>query len=510
MQTDTVNEQRAVVIGSGFGGLAVANRLAADGYRVQLFEARERVGGRAYQLKKDGYTFDMGPSLVTAPDIIDSIFRKAGRSLEDYVELMPLDPFYRVYFHDGTFIDYSGDAEKMKKQMAAFNEADAANYDRFMEAARPVYDTVITDAMGARPFDTVKSMIDFVPRAMRLKAYLPVTAFVKRFFKDPRHHFLFSFHPLFLGGNPFKSPSVYIMIPYLEREQGVWFARGGMYALVEAMERLLLEQGGEICTATPVEKIEVAAGRATGVHAGGAFHPADIVVSNADVAFTYRNLIDQTHRKKWTDRKLDRIDHSMSCFLLYLGVRRQYDNLKHHTLILTKRYKGLLADIFEKKTLPDDFSMYLHVPTRTDPSMAPDGCESMYVLVPVANLQSGIDWKVKAPEFADRVLDFLEAWGLEGLRDNLDVCELFTPDDFKVALRSEHGNAFGIEPKLSQTAYFRPHNRSEDVRGLYFVGAGTHPGAGVPGVLLSAETTAWCIQQDHGQTVAAVRSEAEA
>jgi phytoene desaturase len=463
---------------------------------VTVLEKRARVGGRAYQFMEAGYTFDMGPSLITAPDIIDDIFNRAGKKLSDYTELLPLDPFYRVYFHDGTWIDYSGDSESMKKQMAAFSPEDADNYDAFMEAAGKVYDAVIVEKLGARPFDTIKSMVDFVPRAFKLGAYKPMSMFAESFFKDPRHRFLFSFHPLFLGGNPFRSPAVYAMIPFLEKKQGVWFTPGGMYTLVQAFERLFLDQGGQIVTDAEVTEIVVEDRKAVGVRTGETYHEADIVVSNSDVGHLYKDLIGSEHRRKWTDRKVERTHYTMSCFLLYLGVRKTYPKLKHHTLILTKRYKELLKDIFDRKILPDDFSMYLHVPTRSDASMAPDGCESIYVLVPVANLKSGIDWSAESSGFADKILAFLEKWGMEGLRDNLDVMRLFTPDDFEKQLNSMHGNAFGVEPRLTQTAYFRPHNRSEDVENLYLVGAGTHPGAGVPGVLLSAETTEYCICQD--------------
>ncbi len=493
-------KKTVIVIGSGFGGLAVANRLQSLGMDVTLLEKRDRPGGRAYQLQEAGYTFDMGPSLITAPEIIDSIFRQAGASLHDYIKLIPLDPYYRIYFHDGTWIDYTGDAEGMKAQMRRFNPADADRYDAFMRAAAPVYDAVITDGLGARPFDTVRSMIDFLPRAMKLGAYLPVYTFASRFFKDFRHRFVFSFHPLFIGGNPFRSPSVYIMIPYLEKEQGVWFAEGGMYALVEALARLFEQQGGRLRTGAEVEHVEVENGKAVGVRVNGEFLPADIVVSNADVGHTYRNLIDPSDRRKWTDRKVDRLDYSMSCFLLYLGVRKKYPRLQHHTLILSQRYRALIEDIFRKKILPDDFSMYLHAPTKTDPGMAPEGCESLYVLIPVANLSADIDWSAISGPFTDRVLDFLEEWGLDGLRDNLDVLRTFTPVDFRQELNAMQGNAFGIEPRLLQTAYFRPHNGSEDVRNLYFVGAGTHPGAGVPGVLLSAEATEFCIRRDYQLT----------
>ncbi len=488
----------AVVIGSGFGGLALAVRLQAAGLQVTLLEKREKLGGRAYQLKDRGYVFDMGPSLITAPHIIDSVFQAAGKRLSDYVELMPLDPYYRIYFHDGTHIDYVGDPERMKAQMAKFNPEDADRFDAFMGKIRPIYDSVIGDRLGSKSFGDMNTMLGFIPDLVRLEAYLPVTMLVNRYFKDFRHRFVYSFHPLFVGGNPFHTPSVYLMIPYLERRGGVWFSRGGMYSLVEALATLFTELGGEIRTGQEVTRIGVENRRVTHVEAGGERFDADLVVSNGDPGHTYRDLIEPRHRRKWTDRKVAKLDYAMSCVLLYLGTRKQYPALEHHTLILTERYKGLLEDIFKKKILPDDFSMYLHVPTRTDPSMAPEGCESMYVLIPVANLASGLDWEELREPFVDKVIDFLEEWGMEGLRENLEVLHVMDPRDFRDKLNSLHGNAFAIVPKFTQTAWFRPHNRSEDVKGLYLVGAGTHPGAGVPGVFLSAETTYGCIAQDLG------------
>lgn len=491
-----MSERRAIVIGSGFGGLAIANRLQAGGLQTTILEKREKIGGRAYQLTEAGYTFDMGPSLITAPDVIESVFRAAGRSMQDYLDLVPLDPFYRIYFHDGTHIDYTGDSARMKDQMRRFDASDADRYDEFMEAIRPIYEAVLLDGLGARPFDTLRSMLSFAPRAARMNALRPVANFARRYFRDFRHQFLFSFHPLFLGGDPFRTPSIYLMIPYLERAQGVWFSRGGMYSLVEALARVFQENGGEIMTSRAVDSILVEGGVARGVTAGNESFPAEIVVSNADVAHTYEDLLRNVKRRRWTDRRLRRSRYTMSCFLLYLGVRRTYPQLAHHTLILTSRYRELLHDIFRRKVLADDFSMYLHAPTRTDPSMAPPGCESLYVLVPVPNLQGTTDWDEMTPVMTDRLLTFLESWGLEGLRDNLDVLRTFTPLDFERELNAKHGNAFGIEPVLQQTAWFRPHNRSEEVDGLYLVGAGTHPGAGVPGVLLSAEATAHSIQED--------------
>ncbi|MEZ4414490.1 MAG: phytoene desaturase family protein [Gemmatimonadota bacterium] len=487
---------RVAVIGGGFGGLALAIRLQAAGVSVKLFEKRPRLGGRAYQLQEDGYTFDMGPSLVTAPHILDSVFRAAGRRLLDEVDLVPLDPYYRVFFHDGSSIDYVGDPERMKAQMQAFSSVDAERFDDFMEAIQPIHQSVIEDRLGGRPFDTVGKLLRFVPRMLRMGAHRTVTRFVERFFEDPRHRFLYSFHPLFVGGNPFATPAIYLMIPYLEREGGVWFARGGMYSLVEALERTFLAAGGEIATGTEVDAIHVEGGRARGVRVGGVVEPFDAVVSNADVAHTYGHLLRGTKRGRWSDRRLAGLDYTMSCVVLYLGVRRTYPQLAHHTLILSERYRGLLDDIFRRKVLSGDFSMYLHVPTRTDLAMAPPECESMYVLIPVPHLGADVDWRTEGTPFADRVIAFLEDWGLEGLRDAIEVRRIFTPLDFEQQLNAHLGNAFGLVPRFTQTAWFRPHNRSEDVAGLYLVGAGTHPGAGVPGVLLSAEATYEAMRAD--------------
>lgn len=491
--------KRIIVIGSGFGGLAIAVRLQARGFQVTLFEKNAKVGGHAYQLQKRGYTFDMGPSLITAPEIIRSIFHAAGKRLEDYLDLVRLNPFYRIYFHDGTQLDCSDDGERMKAQMAGFNERDAANYDRFMQDCRGIYEAVITGGLGATPFMEIKTLLKFLPRALKLKALYPAHYFVSRYFQDARHRFAFSFHPLFIGGNPFRAPSVYLMIPYLEKAGGVWFSKGGMSSMVQAFARVFEELGGEIKTDSEVEEIVVQHGRATGVRANQKFYAADAVVSNADWAHTHLALLKPEHRRKWTDRKVKRLDYAMSAFLLYLGVRRQYPQLLHHTLILSRRYKELVQDIFDRKVLAEDFSMYLHAPTRTEASLAPPNCESLYVLIPVPNLAGEIDWNRAAQPFAERVIKFLEEdFGLENLRQELEVMEMLTPLDFKLRRNCHLGSAWGIEPKLTQTAYFRPHNRSEEIANLYFTGANTHPGAGVPGVLLSAEATEKLVCADFG------------
>jgi len=489
--------KKAIIIGAGFGGLALAIRLQSRGFAVTLLEKNSRVGGHASQIISDGYTFDMGPSLITAPDIIRDVFAAANRNMEDYLSLSPLDPFYRIYFHDKTYLDYSADASAMKEQLRQFHSGDADNYDRFMDDCREIYDAVITDKLGAQPFMDWQSMLTFLPRALRLKALFPVHSFIKRYFSDPRTRFAFSFHPLFIGGNPFRAPSVYLMIPYLEKTGGVWFTKGGMYSLVQAFEKLFTELGGTILTDTPADEIILKNGQAVGVRTKDIIHSADIVISNADFAHTYSDLVPESSRGKWTDGKVRNVNYSMSAYLLYLGVRHQYPELKHHTLILSERYRSLVKDIFDRKILANDFSMYLHVPTRTDPDMAPPGSESMYVLIPVPNLQSGIDWQTQQGPFTNRVLDFLEYdFGLTNLRENIEFQQVFTPQDFQTERNSYMGSAWGVEPRLTQTAIFRPHNKSEDIENLYLVGASTHPGAGVPGVLLTAEATENAIRQD--------------
>ena len=489
-------QRKIVIIGSGFGGLAAAIRLQAEGMQVTVLEKNAKVGGHAYQLVRDGYTFDMGPSIITAPDLIQRVFACAGVQMEDCLDLVKLDPFYRIYFHDGSSLDYTDDGGEMKQQMARFNREDADNYDRFMAHTRQLYDAVITDGLGSTPFD-LRTMIDFLPRALRLQALMPAYNFVKKYFDDPRHRFTFSFHPLFIGGNPFRAPSVYLMIPYLEKTGGVWFCQGGMYNLVRALENVFVELGGVVETDAEVEQIVVENQEAKGVMAEGRFYKADAVISNADLVYTYGELIKPEHRRRWSDKKLRRTQYSMSAFLLYLGVNKKYPQLKHHTLILSERYKGLIDDIFDSKILADDFSMYLHIPSQTDPTMAPEGCESMYVLIPVPNLESGINWEKVKRTYTDSILTFLENdFGLTDLKRSIEVLETFTPSDFKKQRNNHLGSAWGVEPKLTQTAYFRPHNRSEDIQKLYFVGASTHPGAGVPGVLLTAETTVKLVVED--------------
>lgn len=490
--------KKAVIIGSGFGGLSMAIRLASKGINTTIIEKNDMVGGHAYQFKEKGYTFDMGPSLITAPQIVSSVFEAAGKKLEDYIELIPLDPYYRIYFHDKSYIDYSGNSDSMKAQMAKFNKKDSEKYDDFIEASRKIYEEVIVKGLGAKPFNSISTFLKFIPKALKIKAFNTAYQLASKTFDDFRHKFMFSFHPLFIGGNPFRVPAIYLMISYLEKEGGVWFTTGGMYSLVSAFKKVFEELGGKIITNTPVDKILVEGQTAKGVMAGGDKYLADIVISNADVTHTYNHLINGTIKKKWNEKKVKNIKYSMGTFLLYLGVKKKYPQLLHHTLILSPRYRELINDIFDNKVLPEDFSAYLHVPTRSDNSMAPEGCESIYVLVPTANLAGNIDWEVEGRKFANKLVNFLETeYNMIGLRENIEVERFYTPLDFAKERNSYLGTPWGMEPVLMQTAYFRPHNRSEDIKNLYLVGAGTHPGGGLPGVMLSAEATEKLVLEDH-------------
>jgi len=498
--TPLISERRtgtALVIGGGFGGLATAIRLQAAGHAVTLVEARERLGGRAYQLKQDGFTFDMGPSLITAPHLLEDLWAAAGRSLKQDVTLLPLSPFYRIYFHDGRFFDYWGTPAEDEAEIAKFEPRDVQGYRAFLADTKGIYERAFAD-LADQPFLTLRGMLEVAPELARVGAQRSVYAFVSRYFRNPQLRMVFSFHPLFIGGNPFRASAIYSIVPYLERLGGVHFTPGGMYTLVEAMERLFRTLGGEVRCGVPVEEILLQERRATGVRLeDGTALQADAVIANSDVATTYLNLLPASSRPTSVSKRMKKYQYSMSCYLLYLGINRKYEHLRHHTILMPERYRELIQDIFDGQGLPEDLALYLHAPTRTDPSMAPVGCESLYVLAPVPNLAHGIDWEQATTAFRDKIIHFLEQEaGLEGLEASIVTEQAFTPLDFASELRSYLGAAFSIEPTLFQSAYFRPHNRSKDIAGLYFVGAGTHPGAGIPGVLLSANITTRLVLED--------------
>ena len=483
----TTASSRAIVIGSGFGGLAAGVRLAARGYRVTVLEKLDKPGGRAYVFEQDGFTFDAGPTIVTAPFVFEELWTLCGRRMADDVDLRPLSPFYRIRFADGTHFDYSGDDAAMKAEIARFNPDDIPGYDAFLKASAKLYE-IGFDKLLTVSFESINKMVGTVPDLLTAQFYRSVHSLVAKYIRDPKLRMVFSFHPLLIGGNPFSTTAVYALIGQLERKHGVHFALGGTGSLVKGLVGLIEGQGGEVRLSSPVRRIRVDQGRAIGVElVSGEQIDADVVVSNADAAATYRHLLGDVQRKRWTERKLDRARYSMSLFVWYFGTNRRYDDVPHHMIMLGPRYRELLDDIFEKKQLAQDFSLYLHRPTASDESLAPPGCDAFYVLSPVPNLDGQTDWRTTAEPYRQRIERYLAETVLPDLPEHVVTSRLLTPLDFRDRLWSVKGAAFSLEPVLTQTAWFRPHNRSEEVDGLYLVGAGTHPGAGMPGVISSAK-----------------------
>lgn len=476
-----------VVIGSGFGGLAAAVRLRKRGYPVVVLEATEQPGGRASVFLRDGFSFDAGPTVITAPYLFNELFELVGRDWRDYYELMPVDPFYRIEFHDGSRFDYVGEEERLLANIREMSPGDVDGYMKFVEHSRRIFEIGYQE-LADIPFDTLADMMRVVPQMMKLENYRTVYGLVAKYIKDERLRQVFTFQPLLVGGNPFQTTSIYALIHWLERKWGVWFPKGGTTSLVKALVRLLGELDVEVKLNSPVGEIEVRNGKAVAVRLeSGERIPCQMVVSNADPQQVYTKLIDPAHRKKHTDRAVNRVRPSMGLFVAYFGTKKLYPELAHHTIILGPRYKELLEDIFENLVLADDFSLYLHAPTRSDSDLAPPGHEGFYVLSPVPNNRSGIDWEAEQDRYLDKILKALEERFIPGLSENLVTKFCVTPNYFEDKMRSMDGGGFGPEPRLSQSAYFRFHNRSEDIDGLYFVGAGTHPGAGLPGVLSTAK-----------------------
>ncbi|MEI9953059.1 MAG: phytoene desaturase [Pseudomonadota bacterium] len=495
----------AAVIGSGFGGIAAAIRLQALGLQTTLFEARDKPGGRAYVYQDQGFTFDAGPTVITAPECLEELFALSGRKMSDYVELLPITPFYRLLWDDGDQFDYVADGEQMRAQIAARDPRDAEGYGAFVEYTKRVFQKGYTE-LAATPFLRFFDMVRVAPQLARLRADRSVYDTVARFVHDPHVREALSFHSLLVGGNPFDTSAIYTLIHYLERRYGVWFPRGGTGALVNALIRRFQELGGELRLASPVRSVRLEQQGGKTVHhlrcdtrGEEAF---EFVVSNADLHHTYRKLYQGNESAAKTAAKLERADWSMSLFVLYFGTDIRYD-LAHHTVIFGPRYEALLREIFDGPELPQDFSLYLHAPTVTDPSLAPPGCGSHYVLSPVPHLgKANIDWNDEAPRYAKKIVRALERH-MPNLSQHIVTQRWFTPLDFQSTLNAFHGSAFSIAPTLAQSAYFRPHNQDPKIPGLFIVGAGTHPGAGLPGVINSAKATVSLIAQQLGKEIAA-------
>lgn len=480
-----------IVIGSGFGGLAAAIRLQAQGHNVTVIEKRDKPGGRAYVYEQDGFTFDGGPTIITAPWLIHDLFTLCGRKTEDYVKIIPIDPFYNIRFEDGTVFHYNADRENLLRQIKALNPADVEGYLRFAKEGEKIYKTGFE--LIDQPFTNFSDMAKVLPDLVRLQSQKSVATFVNQYIKDEKLRQVFSFHPLLIGGNPFQCTSIYALIHTLEQRFGVWYAVGGTGALVRALVKLFQDIGGRLILDTEVAEIVVneQTRHAEGVRVStGSFMAAETVVSNADVAFTYLKLIQSRFRRKNTDRKIEGLQYAMSLFVIYFGTDRKYDNVAHHEILMGPRYRGLLDDIFKRKVLAKDFSLYLHRPTATDPSLAPEGHDSFYVLSPVPHLGSGTDWTTMAKPYRDSIIQYLEQRYLPELSQHIVSEHTIDPLHFRDTLNSHLGSAFSVEPILTQSAWFRPHNVSEDIPNLYFAGAGTHPGAGIPGVMSSGKIVA--------------------
>jgi phytoene desaturase len=478
---------KAIVIGAGFGGIAAALRLRAKGYAVTLIDRCAALGGRAQVYEREGFRHDAGPTVITAPFLFEELFALFGERFADHVQLVPLTPWYRFQFADGDTFDYGGTLEATLAEIERIEPRDRAGYLALLEHSRRIYDIGFTQ-LSAQPFHRLGTMLRQVPHLLGLRNYETVWQMVSRHLVSDKLRRAFSIQPLLVGGNPFDTTSIYGLIHFLERAYGVHFAMGGTGAVTQALGGLMERQGIALRLSTTVERVRIEQGVARGVVlADGTHVDADIVVSDVDAAHLYRDLVPRAEQALVTRVKLSQAHYSMGLFVMYFGTTRTYPDVAHHTIWMGERYRELLNDIFHRQKLAEDFSLYVHRPTATDPSFAPPGQDSFYVLCPVPNLQADIDWAIEGPRLRDRIVDALERTMLPGLKATITADFYKTPEDFRDEYRSVHGAGFSVAPIFRQSAWFRFHNKSESVRNLYLVGAGTHPGAGVPGVLCSAK-----------------------
>ena len=485
--TKLENQPEALIIGSGFGGIATGIRLQARGYKTTIFEKLDQPGGRASVFKQDGFTFDAGPTIVTAPFLLEELWELCGRKFSDSVTLKEMNPFYRIRFDTGEFFDYTGDPGKMRDQIRKFSPNEVHKYDEFMEKAELCYRLGYED-LGNLPYNSLSDLLKSIPSMIRMGAWQSIYKLVSKYFKNEQLRQVFSFHPLLIGGDPSAVTCVYSLIAALERRYGVHSAMGGTGAIISAMVDLYEDIGGTIIYDAEVTKIDVQNRCAKGLYLrSGEYFQSNVIVSNGDTAWTYTHLLDEGYRKKWNDKKIKSSSFSMSLFVWYFGTSKVFDDVQHHTILLGKKYLPLLHDIFREKKLSADFSLYLHRPTATDKGMAPPDHDTFYVLSPVPNLLGNVDWDKEKESYRKKIEKYLDKTILPGLTKSIVSSKVFTPNDFEQRYLAFNGAAFGMEPLLLQSAWFRPHNKSEDIKGLYMVGASTHPGAGIPGVLTSAK-----------------------
>jgi len=490
-----------LVIGAGFGGIASALRMRARGYDVTLIDRLDAIGGRAQVFERGGFRHDAGPTVITAPFLFDELFALFGERREDHVEFRALDPWYRFYFHTGEQFDYRPSIEDTNEEIRRFSPRDVAGYAKLLKVSKAIFDIGFVK-LADKPFTKLTDMLAQIPSLLRLQSYHSVAGIVHKYIKHPLLRQAFSIHPLLVGGNPFSTTSIYSLIHYLERRWGVFFAMGGTGKLVAALDALLRRSGVHVVLGQDIAQIDLDNGRAIGATTlAGQFYPADKVICNADPPTVYSQMLPaHAHRRK---RLLpDKLTHySMGLFVLFFGTRRTYDDIAHHTIWMGPRYKDLLADIFDRKILADDFSLYLHRPTATDSSFAPSGCDSFYVLCPVPNLRGAIDWQTTGPVLQDRIVAALADTIMPDLDAMITDAFYMTPEDFKTDYRSMHGAGFSIAPIFAQSAWFRFHNRDPHIKNLYFAAAGAHPGAGMPGVLCSAKVVETLVAEDDAKAV---------
>ena len=480
--------KKVIVIGSGFGGLASALRLRAKGYEVTLVEKHPDLGGRARVFKRGNFVYDGGPTVITAPYLIEELFSLFNKKISDYVKIVPLDLWYRFVFSDGETFDYSGNEKSMEKEIKKFSEKDYEGYNKLVKFTEKIFDKGFTD-LSDKPFNNLSFMLKQIPSLLNLKSYQSVYGLVSNYISNEKLRRVFSMHPLLVGGNPFTTTSIYTLILFLEKKWGIHYSMGGTGSVVKALEKLLKEEGIKIIKDAEVTEIisDNKDVKAVKINKSNVIN-CDYVVCNSDPPNVYKNLIKSKKNYNFLfKQKMKRMDYSMGLFVYYFGSKKQYNDVAHHTIYFGKSYEKHLEKIFEKKVLSEDISYYLHRPSATDPNMAPNNQDAFYVLVPVPNNLSNINWLNEGEKFKNLVLDKMDKTVLPGIKENVVSDFYLTPDYFEKDLATLHGSGFSIQPKFSQSAYFRFHNQSEVFDNLYFVGAGTHPGAGMPGVISSAK-----------------------
>jgi len=484
--------KKTVVVGAGFGGLALGIRLQSAGIQTTIVEARDKPGGRAYHWERDGFTFDAGPTVITDPDCLQQLWALSGRDMAGDVTLLPVMPFYRLNWPDGTNFDYSNDEPNLRREIEKLNPEDVKGYAKFLEYSAGVYEEGYVK-LGSAAFLDFASMIKAAPALAKYQAWRSVYSMVSSFVEHEYLRQALSFHTLLVGGNPMNTSAIYALIHKLEKDGGVWFAKGGTNALISGMVKHFERLGGELRLNDPVQTIDTMGDKVTGVTTKSGWHAdVDAVASNGDIVHTYRDLLGGSARGKRAGAAVVRKKFSPSLFVVHFGIKGTWPGIPHHMILFGPRYKELLKDIYDHGVLPQDFSLYLHHPTVTDPSLAPEGCSSFYVLAPVAHLgKLPVDWDGEVGEmFKERILDEIERRLIPDLRSRIMTCFHYTPADFGRDLSAHLGSAFSLEPLLTQSAWFRTHNRDDVIPNMYFVGAGTHPGAGIPGVVGSAKATA--------------------